>query len=164
MKPNLTTSMLLSALRWVARLKYWARERREDAGAILPGSLLAIRRWTRAAWVLWRMRTNHERWGAERPPVLASAAPLAAVAMDLPQEPLEIALRFMSAAVPVAGALICIAALACAALLLGCLIDAAREGRARRQVLWFKPVPRWQSKTVTRTRRRPAQHVEGRRL
>ncbi len=62
MKPNLSTSMLLTALRWLGRCLYWLHERREESGnTSLTESLHQVQCWMRSAWKAWRLRTNYER-------------------------------------------------------------------------------------------------------
>lgn len=55
MKPTFLTSLLLSALRWLARLEWWASIWRKER---LPADLNAMRTitdWCRSAWTHWRL-------------------------------------------------------------------------------------------------------------
>ena len=59
MKPSLLTSLLLSALRWLDRLKWWAEVWRKDR---LPTDLASLRQcseWCRAAWTHYKIHLNH---------------------------------------------------------------------------------------------------------
>lgn len=55
MKPTLLTSMMLSALRWLERLRWWSAIWRLDRNPEDLATFRTLARWCRESWTLWRL-------------------------------------------------------------------------------------------------------------
>ncbi len=55
MKPTLLTSMMLSAVRWLERVSWWASTWRSDRRPEDRLQYCTVARWCRASWTLWRL-------------------------------------------------------------------------------------------------------------
>lgn len=148
MIPNLTTIILLGAVRWIAHIRYW-----RAAAAELPHCARSIElhkdfvRWSRAKWQAWHSLTDSERLRISgrmtfqelaeedrkaRGLELAAVSPMLALAADTPaawaHEALGAAFELFNKVWPVAGLLLCVALLVLVVLVFLSLVDACRHG------------------------------------